>query len=247
MCIRDSISLVLQTVLPVCFQARNPIKVVVKGGTDVKWSPPIDYIKNVTLPLLEKMGFKAELSLERRGYYPTGGGIVKAVTYPSNPQPIELVEKGKLLSVEGVSHSSSDLKKAEVAERQARAARKIIYDSLGVEPKIKVEYCGTTCPGSGIQLWIKTRNTVIGGNALGEKGKKAEDVGKEAALSLLGQFKKGVVDRWSADQLIPYMALAGKSRIVASEISNHCETNMKIVELFTGKRFIVKNNIIKVE
>ena len=55
---------------------------MLKGGTDVKWSPPWDYFQNVTVPLLEKMGVKIEGYLNRRGYYPVGNGEVKVIICP---------------------------------------------------------------------------------------------------------------------------------------------------------------------
>lgn len=240
-----SISLVLQTLLLPCMQANKPIRISVRGGTDVKWSPPVDYLSNVTLPLLNKLGFKAECTLEQRGYYPKGGGIAETTTSPSKPKRVKLVEKGRIVSIKGLSHASKNLENARVAERQAKEARKAL-SLLGIKPQIKTEYCNTKSVGSGIQLWIETENSVLGGNALGEKGKPAEQVGKQAAETLLEQYEKGVVDEWSADQLIPYLALTGNSQILVSKITEHCKTNISIVEQFTNKKLKAKDQLIKV-
>ncbi|MEK6837885.1 MAG: RNA 3'-terminal phosphate cyclase, partial [Nanoarchaeota archaeon] len=64
-----------------------------------------------------------------------------------------------------------------------------------------------------------------------------------------------------ADQLIPFMAIAGSSnkgtaaplstlgnsKILTSEITNHCLTNIFVVEKFLGKCFVVdeKNKLIQ--
>ncbi|HDJ94933.1 MAG TPA: RNA 3'-phosphate cyclase, partial [Acidilobales archaeon] len=70
-----SISLVLQASLPVMLFAPGEVKLRIRGGTDVSWSPPIDYIKNVLVPILGKMGAHVEIKVLRRGHYPKGGGI----------------------------------------------------------------------------------------------------------------------------------------------------------------------------
>ncbi len=44
----------------------------ITGGTDVPWSPPVDYLKHVTLYALERMGLKVGLEIKRRGHYPQG-------------------------------------------------------------------------------------------------------------------------------------------------------------------------------
>ena len=48
-----SISLVIQTLLPLSLGINKKFTVKIKGGTDVKRAPPIDYVKNVTLKILE--------------------------------------------------------------------------------------------------------------------------------------------------------------------------------------------------
>ncbi|GAI51858.1 unnamed protein product [marine sediment metagenome] len=74
---------------------------------------------------------------------------------------------------------------------------------------------------------------------LGKLGKRAEDVGKEAALELLKEQKsQACLDKHLADQILPYLALAkNKSSITVSEITNHCRTNIWVIEKFLEGRF----------
>jgi RNA 3'-terminal phosphate cyclase len=110
----------------------------------------------------------------------------------------------------------------------------------------KVEYYDTACPGSQIFLMAEFENTVIGVDNLGKLGKRAEDVGKEAALELLREQKsESCLDRHLADQVLPYMALSkGKSQVTVSEITNHCKTNIWVIEKFIEGKFEVKGNLI---
>jgi len=70
-----AISLILQVSLPVLIYS-NPMRLILRGGTDVLASPPIDHTKNVLLPLLHRMGVNVNIDTTSRGFYPKGGGEV---------------------------------------------------------------------------------------------------------------------------------------------------------------------------
>ena len=115
-----SITLVLQCfMLPAGF-AESAVNITIKGGTDVRWSPSVDYLRNVTLPILKAMGYTAEMDLIRRGHYPRGGGILKLKIDPVKKlRPINL----KNLEVEAIKGVSHSVKLPEhVALRQAKSA-----------------------------------------------------------------------------------------------------------------------------
>src|SRR5205807_1422805 len=79
-----SITLVLQTLMPLVPFAPGTVEVEITGGTDVKWSPPVDYLRLVTLPLLDRMDMHASILLVKRGHYPKGGGIVRLKATPTS-------------------------------------------------------------------------------------------------------------------------------------------------------------------
>ncbi len=245
-----SITLVLQALMIPSIFADKEVKVTIIGGTDVGWSPPIDYLRFVTLPILEKFGYRADVQLIKRGYYPLGGGSVKAVIEPiGGIDRTRLMDQGRLIAVKGISHCNSDLEKAKVARRQARSARPILYNKLSNmgftgDIEIKQEYSDALSYGSGITLWIETENSRLGADSLGEKGKKAELVGKEAAEDLIRELDSNApLDRYMADQIVPYLALAGGS-VRVSEITQHAKTNVSIVNEF-GFDVGIYGNIIK--
>ncbi len=261
-----SVTLLLQSLLlPVIFGG-SKFRVKVAGGTDVPFSPPADYFANVMVPHLRKFCETIELNIERRGFVPEGGGRVELSVKPKFPlskygsfneflkglrstavAKINLANQGRLLQVKGSSVASSDLQKGEVAERQAKAARMALA-GLNVPVGISSSYSDSLSTGSVITLWavfsdsdeVSQLNPVIlGGSCLGERGKKAEDVGREAAFQLLNEISsKAPVDRHLADQLIPFLALAG-GKIKVSEITPHCLASIYAVEKFLGKCFEV--------
>lgn len=164
-------------------------------------------------------------------------------------QGINMFERGKLLKISGVSHASADLKAAEVAERQAHSAKlsvsqQLQKQNLSCPVAIQAEYSNSLSTGSGISLFAhfaaagkdepaQLNPIILGSDSLGERGKRAEVVGQEAAAALAKEISSGAcVDHYLADQLIPFMAIAGSTKIFTSEITNHCLTNIFVVEQF---------------
>ncbi|RLJ05072.1 MAG: RNA 3'-phosphate cyclase [Candidatus Aenigmatarchaeota archaeon] len=246
-----SVTLVIQSLLPVLTKVRKPVDIVIHGGTSVKWAPTIRYFEYVTIPLLNKFGFGFELEMIKEGFYPTGGGEVILHVTPSFPKTIKLIEFGKIEKISGCSYASDKLGVARVAERQMHAAQELIKKELGITPEIEIEYHPASSIGSGIDLWCKGGYSIIGANHLGEKKKRAEDVGRLAAADLIKELKTSMpIDRYMGDQLIPFMAISTlknkkECEIAVSKITEHCKTNIKIVEKFLPIKFNIKENKIK--
>ena len=242
-----SITLILQTLIPPSLFALSPIKITFEGGaTDTFFSPTIDHFHSVFLKILEKMGTKIEINITRRGYYPEGGAKAEVTVYPSKLKKLNLISRGPLKKIILISGASENLKEKMVAERQINGVKEIL-GKLKLPIEERVEYYQTQSPGSQICLIGEFENTVIGVDSLGKLGKRAEDVGKEAALELLREQKSGAsLDKHLADQILPYLALGNddKNSVTVSEITNHCKTNMWVIEKFLEGRFKVRNNLI---
>ncbi len=228
-----SVPLLLQCLMPAALHALTPIKLVIVGGTDVAWSPSIDYLRFVTLHALLQMGYDCKIRLIKRGYYPRGGGCVEAVINPSLLKKTSF-DKNTCNTVEGVSHSSG--LPAHVTERQAASAEKILR-KYGYETKIALETKEEVSTGSGITLWCGT----AGGVALGKPGLRAEKVGSEAAEAILPELKSCAgADIYLADQLIPYIALAGGGSFTTRMITLHTKTNIWVTEQFLDVKFKIE-------
>ena len=245
-----SIPLILQALMPSAAFAPIQVEFELTGGTDVKWSPTIDYVRLVVMPILEAMDYKASLKVLRRGHYPKGGGRVVLTTSPLRTlKSITLLERGQSSGVDGISHCVK--LPSHVAQRQANAAlaklkaRGIASANIAIEtyPPDQDPHVG---PGSGITLVMTSSGgSVIGADSLGERGRRAEQVGEDAALKLLAEIEsKAPVDRHLGDILIPYMAVAdGRSEIFVSEITMHTLTNIRIAEIVAGVKFDVQGNL----
>lgn len=229
-----SISLVLQTLLLPCAFAKEAVELKITGGTDVAWSPSMDYLKNVFCSIVEKMEYKAEVEVLKRGYYPKGNGEVVVRIFPVEKfKNLRLVDRGELIRIKGIAHSSN--LPGHVVEREIKAARNI----LGRECEIAAECSKYFSTGTGITLWAEYENSVLGGSAIGEIGKPAERVGEEAAKMLLQEMQSGAaLDSHMGDQIIPYVALAeGESKVAVSKLTNHLKTNIYVVEKILGSKF----------
>ena len=246
-----SITLVLQTlILPALFFL-EPIKIIFDGGaTDTFFSPTMDYFQHVFSKILtqitENCSPPVEINVIRRGYYPEGGAKVEVKISPAKLKNLNLTERGSLKKILVISGASNTLKEKKVAERQIAGVREVL-GKLKLPTEEKIEYYDTRCPGSQICLVAEFENTVIGTDNLGKLGKRAEDFGKEAALELLREQKSGAcLDKHLSDQILPYLALApGKSQVTVSETTNHCQTNIWVIEKFINGKFKIKDNLIK--
>ncbi len=229
-----SISLVLQALSLPCSFADEEIKLTIKGGTDVAWSPPIDYVKNVTYKILGKTGFKASLKLIKRGYYPKGNGLVEVEFFPTEKLKAANIKRGELIEIKGIAHSLN--LPCHIVEREAKTAKEIL------PCEIKLECKENFSTGTGIILFAIFDGSVLGASALGERGKPAEKVGREAALELKKEIESGAsLDIHMADQIIPFLAIAkGNSSFTVRKITKHLETNIYIVEKILENKFKIE-------
>lgn len=242
-----SIGLVLQQFF--ILGIKNSFKIHVKGGgTYVKWAPPVDYLKEVFLPLMNKYGYRADIEIEKEGFYPKGGGKVRAKVESCDLGKIEIPEKGNIKNIRGISKATYSLRDREVAERQAKTIKEEIERELGIQPQIEYRYVEAPCPGSGALTLANTDETILGADALGERGKTSEEVGEETAKNLKKELRgSGSVDVHMADQLIPYMAYSGSgSKIKVRKVTDHIETNIEVVEKILPVEFSIEENEITV-
>ncbi|MEM2074408.1 MAG: RNA 3'-terminal phosphate cyclase, partial [Nitrososphaeria archaeon] len=239
-----SIPMLFMTVLPICIFAKEKVNLTVKrGGTDVRASPTINYLKNVLLKVLNKIGVNANIQVIKYGYYPVGmGEAVLSVEPVRRLIPIVLEEFGNIKEVRGISICTF-LKDRKVSERQALAASKELKKK-GLDPRIDIIYdeSNPLQKGSSIVLWCETdKGAILGSDAIGEIGKSSESVGIEAAEKLISEVEmRATVDIHLADMVIPYMALAdGESSFIVREVSDHLETNIWLCEKILGIEFSV--------
>lgn len=239
-----SVALLLQVSLPCTLFAPGPITMTFKGGTNAEMAPQIDYVTLVMKPMLEKFGVYFNCDIIRRGYYPKGGGEIVVSTKPIHQlKAVELTDRGKVTSIRGTAFVAGVLP-FHIAKRMAQTASDIIgrqYPDVDVQIVPKQERREDAVgSGSGIIIVAETSTKcLLAGSALGKKGVQAEEVGRQAAESLLQSLNHGgCVDEHLQDQLIIFMALAsGVSKVLSGPLTMHTKTAIYIAEKLTKAQF----------
>jgi RNA 3'-terminal phosphate cyclase (ATP) len=199
------------------------------------------------------MGVEAEITVQKYGYYPKGMGEATLTVKPNpNLNPITLETFGNLKAINGISVCTF-LSDRQVAERQAKAAQTLLGKG-GFKADIQIvnDESNPIQKGTSLVLWAETdTGTLLGADSIGELRKSAEDVGKQAAHTLLTDITaKPTVDEFLADMLIPYMALAKtKSSLLTRARSEHIESNIWVMEKMLNVKFTITqvNSLYKVE
>jgi len=231
-----AVTLVLQAMMIPLACATRPVRLRVRGGTHVAWAPTADYFEHVFAWHLARMGCEMRIKRGRCGFFPKGGGEVAVDVAPGALHAVDWTEPGSLRRVELWSIATTDLRRAEVAERQVDGAARV----LDIRD-VRVEYVDASSTGTAAFALARFDNAVLGASALGERGVRAEKVGRTCAVRLREQMESAAcIDEHMADQALPFMALAeGDSRVRVADVTTHCRTNMWVIEQFLPVRFEV--------
>ena len=254
-----SITLLVQASLPPLLFAASPSSLAMTGGTNASFAPQIDFTHRVLLPTLARFGVSdIALDVQVRGFFPKGCGAVQLQVSPVPfLTPITALERGDIVSVDVFAFTAGVIPN-HVAEKMALGAVKKLtwwfhqQAESGLCPNPDVEYNVETPhipksaaygTGTGITLVAHTSTGErLVGNALGAKGVPAQDIGRQAADSLIANLRHGgAMGEWLTDQIIVFMGLAdGVSSIRTGPLSLHTQTAIHFVSLLTGAEFDVQ-------
>ena len=245
-----SISLVLQALLPALIAGGRAVAVTVTGGTDVRQAPPIDYLQNVLLPLLARMGVDARLEVIRRGYYPRGGGEARIAVAPGRLRPLALDEPGAIVAIEGHAHVAN--LPEHIATRMRDAALERLARVSGPSPRVEIgvlDAARAMGTGGGIVIWARTQGTVLGAGCVAQRGVRAETLGAAVGDELAADIAAcATLDLHAADQLLVYLALAKGGSYLVRSTTEHARTAMWLIKQFLPVRFDVapKGELVRV-
>lgn len=242
-----STSLVLQTLIPALLFAGRKSSVILTGGTHVPFSPPFHFLSGVFLPFLERINVKVQVSIETYGFYPKGGGRIRADIFPADTiGHLDLTERGEVRSIIGQSGVGG--LPPSIADRQKQAALARISASANeLADRAAIDSITVPAYGQGTFVYLECRsgNSLAGFSALGARGKRAAAVGEEAAGELINYYRSGAaLDRHLSDQIVLYLALSDHASVFTTEeVTNHLLTNLWAVGLFHGYRYSVEGKI----
>ncbi|AFK18129.1 RNA 3'-terminal phosphate cyclase [Haloferax mediterranei ATCC 33500] len=228
-----STTLVCETLLPVAVALDDPLSLTVTGGTDVRWSPPTDYLRHVKRPLCSTFGVDFDVNVSRRGFYPAGGGKLAVRINPAKPKSLDLLHCPQLDEIHVYSVASEALSDASVGERQVEGVRDALAGAdIEAPVRSSVSAVESTSPGTAVVVVARSGDIVAGFDAYGERGVPAEAVGEKAAESFLDWYRGDApVDHHMADQLLVWVALVG-GRVRIPEVTEHVRTNLDVIRAF---------------
>ena len=233
-----SATLVLQTVLPALMMASGgPSTLTIEGGTHNQAAPPFDFLEKTFLPLIRKMGPTVKLTLGRYGFYPAGGGSIRAKIVPcARLEPFELGERG-VVTAKRVTAVVANLSGG-IAKREVETVAEMF--SGDVEQRL-VDTKDSAGPGNVVMVEIESDGVTEMFTAFGQLGISAENVAKAAGREAREYLiSNAVAGEHLTDQLLLPMAMAGAGRFTAQSISSHARTNMESIERFLPVRFVVE-------
>lgn len=246
-----STTLLVMTLLPAACFAMGAMSFKITGGLFQDFAPSAYHIQYILFPLLNKMGITTKLSIIRPGYVPRGGGIIKVDVEPvkGKIKPIKLLNQGNVTRIGGVA-LSSHLKERRVSERMVEKCNQVLR-ARGYSAQIETAHDTSALQrGAALAIYAKTDSgCIIGADRAGEPRRTSEDIGSYVARSLVEDLATGAtVDRYLADQLILYAALAdGVSQYRIPRLTEHVETNLWLVESMLGAKTEVNQNLVTIQ
>ena len=223
-----SIPLILQVLIPVVAISKKKLNLKIKGGTDVLWSPTIDYTQYVLREAYSRMGIKFSFELCKRGYYPKGGGEINLQINPSNVKPI-LFSKRKTNNVKLIC-TYSKLIKEKIENEVKETVKKLTAANFIVDVEIKSEEALDS--GASLLICSTDDKSIIGLDGL--YNNKTHNF----ALNIDKFIESYSIDDSLADMIVVPASLAnGKTIFQVREITKHLETNLFVTSKITGCRY----------
>ena len=233
-----SIPLLLQTLVPTIAISKKDITLQLTGGTDVKFSPTIDYMAYVMKEAFKKIGISFNINVINRGFYPNGKGTINLDIQKANTlNPIDFCNfkevNPNIISIAGKLPKH-------ITDRQISSALSNL-EKNGIRcDKYKSSIENSISPGSSILIYaISESGIYLGADSIGEKNIKAETIGFNASKKFIEEYKyQACVDSHLADMLVlPLSFVKEKSRYKVSRISKHLLTNLELIKKVNGMEY----------
>ena len=229
--------LVLQTVLPALMLADGDSQVQLSGGTHNPMAPPFDFLERAFAPLVRRLGVGLDLQLQRRGFYPAGGGELVARITPATQAlaPMDLLERGPLHNAWGEALVPGLARNIATRELEALGQRMgWTFESGQLRQPPTRQNEG---PGNALIATLEHAHVIEVFCQLGERHLSAEQVAKRLVDEVRAyQRSSGALGPHLADQWMLPLALAvwrsGRAaRYTCSEVTQHTATNAQTIAL----------------
>jgi len=225
-----STTLVLQAILPALLCAPGPTNITLEGGTHNPYAPPLDFLEHAFLPIVNRMGPRVSVAMERAGFYPAGGGRIFVNVEPTAKlSPLILESRGQ--TTRRAAKAIVAALPGDIAKRELKRIEKMLGWS-GDELQIR-QLPDDQGPGNILTLMIQSEHVTEVFTGFGMKGVTAEGVAEHAIQQVRRYLAAGVpVGPCLADQLLIPFALSGGGAFVTQELTRHATTNIEVIRKF---------------
>jgi RNA 3'-terminal phosphate cyclase (ATP) len=224
-----SIALILQVLIPVVAISQKKLSLIIKGGTDVLWSPSMDYTQYVLKEAYSRIGINFSIKLTKRGYYPKGGGEIKLEVYPSKLKSINFSQR-KTNNLKLIC-TFSKISREIIIEKIKIIKEKFSKTNFNVEVEIKEEKAIDS--GASLLLYSIDENSIIGMDGLFNKKTQNFDLDFDKFIN-----NSTGMDENLADMLVVPASLGVKKTVFqVKEITKHLETNLFVTSKITGCKY----------
>ncbi len=224
-----SISLILQVLIPIVSVSQKKLELIIRGGTDVQWSPTMYYTQYILREAYSRMGIKFSFELKKRGYYPKGNGEINLEINPSCVRAISLSKRKTNQTKIVCTFSKISIEKIKNEIKKIR--EKITNENYVVEVEIKEQKALDS--GASLLVYSIDENSIIGVDGLFDKKMQKFDIDVDGFLE-----NQLAVDENLADMLVVPASLAkGKTTFQVKKITKHLETNLFVTSKITGCKY----------
>lgn len=233
-----STTALISALLPLLAFASHAVRIEVLGGLFQDNAPSFFHLLHVLGPLAERMGVHPRFEMLRPGYVPRGEGILLVEVAPTTVplRPLQLVRPESPARVWAIALASHLLERR-VSARMVEAAREVLAThDLSLDAETREDEAAVQA-GAALALFADFDGGIrLGADRAGAPRRSSEAIGRYAARQLLEDIRSGAaLDRFAADQLIPFAALAaGETRVRIPRVTEHIDSGAWLAKEFTG-------------
>lgn len=232
-----SVSLVLQSILLPLAVQKVKSHISVAGGTYTPQAPTAEFFTETLVPRMNQMGYSVKAEITRAGFFRIGGGLVQVdCCRKDNFMPVYWMEKEsprKCFIQIVTSHfpEKTTLKVAKLIREELSKMRNMIPYELEIMENPDIEE-----PGAAVIVRTAGRiPTVFSEIAQYDYSSEAlaRSLGKQIRSFLAASAP---IESHLADQIILPLFFAAGGIFLTKSSSEHLESCIKILELFTGQK-----------
>jgi RNA 3'-terminal phosphate cyclase (ATP) len=211
------------------------------GGTHQPMSPAAEYLEHVYAPAMRRFGATVAVEYGPAGYYPRGGGRLRALLDAAHLRGIDAATRGARTSLDAFVVTSR--LPGHVADRGAAAVAALLPEAC-----VEIRAPGAFSPGAAVTIVAAQEGGLAGFSSIGRPGLPMETVATAACEEFLSwDATDAACDEHLADQLVlPACVAGGPSRWTTPRVTQHLRTVLAVADKFVPIAWSIEGNRVEV-